>query len=442
MKIIKVIAPLLVLLIIGALVLSYKIDKPFWGHHDWNGVYWGAVARNYVRYGLLETKFAMVGGNGVLPINQLGYSFHYPPLFPLIWALFFKLFGVSEWSSRLMSISFSLGSLTVFYLLIKKYFDVKTAIISSFFWIVTPMFIYFGKMPVHEIPLMFFVLLAFYFYLSGRFKLLLIATITAGLITWPGYFIIPAITVHCTLFKKDRTLKFDQILILWATSFILFALFLCDNYLVTGSVIGGGLKEVFLLRVGGVSPFIYIGTLLRWSWTYYFLLVPLSVIGLLRTRSKILILFLTYALIYPIVFRDASFRHDYLLIYFWPFLALAGTLALPKKLLLFSGLILAICIFLARKPYTDALLKSNLYHISVEVGEKIKPLTLPTDHVLVVSKDPTVPFDAWFIGFYADRIASVVYQGTLITEKFDKIFYYFPDGSIKEGETINNNGIK
>ncbi len=420
--------PLIIILLIAGAILSYHIDKPFWGHHDWNGVYWGAVARNYVRYGVLATKFAMVGGNGVIALDQFGYNFHYAPLFPLIWAGFFKVFGVSEWSSRLMSITFSLGSLTVFYFLVKKYFDIKTAIVSSIFWISTPMFIYFGKMPVHEIPLMFFVLLAFYFYLSGRFKLLLVATITAGLITWPGYFIIPAITAHWMLFKNGRTLKFNQILIFWASSFILFTLFLTHNYLVTGSIIGGGVKEVFLLRVGGVSPVLYISTLLRWSWTYYFLLVPLSVIGLLRTRSKILILFLTYAIIYPIIFRDASFRHDYLLIYFWPFLAL-GSAVVIKNLPL--GLIIALAIFAVRLPYTKALITGNFYHTSVEVGKYIKPITKPTDRVLVVSLDQGAPFDAWFVGFYADRIVSVIYQTASIPSGYDKIFYYLPDGTIK-----------
>lgn len=428
-------------MLIAAVTLSWNINKPFWGHHDWNGVYWGAVARNYVRYGVLTTKLAMVPGNGVVSSDKLEYSFHYAPLFPLIWAAFLAVFGISEWSSRLMSISFSLGTIVVFYLLVKKFFDSKTAFLAVIFWMVTPMFLYFGKMPVHEIPLMFFVLLAFYFYLLGRFKHLLFSTIVAMLITWPGYFIVPAVTFHWFLFKKFRTIKMKQIFILWLSCFVMFALFLLHDDLVTGSFIGGGVKEIFLSRIGGVALMPYVSLLIRWSWTYYFLLLPLSVIWLVKRgkRFDIPILFLIFAVIYPLVFRDASFRHDYLLIYFWPFLALASARFIRFVPL---GFILAIVILVARWPYTKALVTSDLYRVSVEVGKKIGPKTSPTDQVLVVSQDPNVPFDAWFVGFYADRITSVIYQGTPVFGDYDKVFYYFSDGSIKTGETISNNGIK
>lgn len=432
--------PLLLLLVLAGLLLSYKIDKPFWGHHDWNGVYWGSVARNFARYGIFATKFAMVLGNGPIVPTQYNYSFHYAPLFPMIWAVFLKIFGFSQWASRLMSVTFSLGAITVFWFLVKKHFDLRTAIVSSILWIITPMFVYFGKMPVHEIPLMFFVLLAFFFYLSKRFRLLWLTTIIAGLITWPGYFIVPAVTAHWLLFKNNRTVKFNQIIVLWLSCFLLFLLFLFHDYLVTGSIVGGGVKETFLLRVGGVSPIQYLSTLLRWSWTYYFLLVPLSIMGLLLTKNKILVLFLAYAVIYPIVFRDASFRHDYLLIYFWPFLALGSGVVinhfLQKKpiALILTVAVIIVATTVLRYKFVLALENSDIYKESARFGMFIDKNSSPTDKILVVLADPSVPWDGWFIGYYADRV--------IVGANADKTAVYSSGGKMSIGADINNSGTK
>ena len=58
---------LFVLLTVAWFLLSIGISKPFIGHHDWNGVQYGNIARNHLHYGLQQTKLAPVlsyGGFG------------------------------------------------------------------------------------------------------------------------------------------------------------------------------------------------------------------------------------------------------------------------------------------------------------------------------------------------------------------------------------------
>ncbi len=362
------------------------------------------------------------------------YNFHYTPVFTLIWATFFKIFGVANWVSRLFPIIFSLGSIAVFYQIVKKYFSLKTAIIACFLWIATPMFIYFGKMPIHEIPLMFFVLLTFWFYLNNNFKKTIFSTIFAMLVTWPGFFLVPVLT----LFNR-------KYLVLFPIAFLLFGLHLTHDYFVTGDLFGGGLREILLTRLAGVSIIPYVSLLARWAWTYYFLLIPLSFLGILTqlTRPRrlcidIVFLFFIYAIIYPIVFRDASYRHDYLLIYFWPFLALSSALVINRKLL---AILIILLTLYSRWDFILALQNSSLYRESVKIGEYAKNKTRPGDKIQVISFDKTLPFDGWFAGYYSDRPAIYTTNPDEINPEY-KTFYYFSGGKIKAGAEISNNGTK
>lgn len=426
--------PLAIILLTAGLILSYNFNKPFWGHHDWNGVYWGQVAKNFAHYGLFATKFGMFLNSGPLNFTEINYNFHFTPFFTLLWAIFFKIFGVANWVSRLFAVSFSLGAIVIFYKIVEKFLNQKIAIISSLFWIATPMFIYYGKMPVHEIPLMFFILGTIYFYLTNRFLLTSIFSVMAMLTTWPGFFLVPAITIYALLTKTFK----KRYLILWIIAPLLFGLHLFHNYLVTGDFFGGGLRETFLTRISRVSIIPYIKLLTRWVWTYYFLLTPLSILGFLISKNKILILFFTFAVIYPIVFRDASFRHDYLLIYFWPFLALSSALAIfhffsGKKAILVCALVMATTI-LTRYKFILALENSDIYKESVRFGQFIHDNSLPHDRITAVTADPTIPWDGWFIGYYADRI--------ITDKKADKVFYFLPGGKMSIGAEINNSGTK
>ncbi len=392
-------------------------------------MYWGQVAKNFALNGPLVTRFAMDLGGGNL-------NFHFFPTFTLIWATFFKLFGVANWVSRLLAISFSLGSLLVFYKIAAKFFDTKTAITACLLWIATPMFIYFGKMPVHEIPLMFFVLQAFWFYLTNNFRGTVVSGLLAMLITWSGFFLVPVLV-----------LSNKRYWILIPIAIGLFGLHLTHDYIVTGDPLGGGLKEIFLMRTSGgnLSWYLwYLKTLASWAWAYFFLLIPISIIGLIFKPNKILGLFLLFGLFYPVVFRDAASRHDYLLIYFWPFICLSAALFFTTifRNIVVKVLIIFIAVFLYfRWDFIAALQQSSLFRESVLIGKFIKDKTISGDKVQILSFDTSLPFDGWFAGYYSDR--PVVYTTNPKEINYNyKVFSYFPGGKIIAGAEINNNGTK
>src|SRR3990167_10393848 len=94
------------ILIIIILVLAFKlllvdINKPFWGHHDWNSAVYSNIARNYVRYGYLATKLGQVTNVDFQSPDSFSYITHYPPLLPILISFSFRIFGQIEAAARL-----------------------------------------------------------------------------------------------------------------------------------------------------------------------------------------------------------------------------------------------------------------------------------------------------------------------------------------------------
>ena len=93
----------------------------------------------------------------------------------------------------------------------KELISFRAGIIAGALMAVTPMFIYYGKNPVHEIVLLPFALLAFYSYrrflktgkkAGGIF--LLLALTFAMLIGWPGYYAAGLIFIHGVLLQPKE----------------------------------------------------------------------------------------------------------------------------------------------------------------------------------------------------------------------------------------------
>ena len=75
---------IIIILILAFKLLLVNIDKPFWGHHDWNSAVYSNIARNYIRYGYLETKFGQVTNADLQDKKSFSYITHYPPLLPIL----------------------------------------------------------------------------------------------------------------------------------------------------------------------------------------------------------------------------------------------------------------------------------------------------------------------------------------------------------------------
>ncbi|MDP3973628.1 MAG: hypothetical protein Q8P92_02220 [Candidatus Daviesbacteria bacterium] len=396
-------------------LIGQNLDKPFWGEHDWNGVRYGNIARNYLRYGFLETKFGQV--------ENSGYYTHYPPLLPILISISYKLFGIFEWSTRLIPLLATSGIVVMLYLIGSLVWNIKTGILASLLALATPTALYFGKNPVHEPVVLFFILLSFYGYFKKYPPLFLVGLVLAEITAWAGYFILPAITIALVLGKDWSSVK--RLLPYWILSITLFSFHFVHVAILTGSIYGGDLINSLLQRSGVLSTaqpqeFTFLGYLDRlriwFSIQFSLTLTLLTLVWLylnrtgVRTKYWPITTLGLVGLIYLMVFSNSVFIHNYLTFYFLPFLSLAGSAMILhlrkfkifKKISLILPVLFLIIVFLERNGYLKALNESNRDKLAVEIGQSIKEQTTDDDVILISPLKYSYSADN-FLEFYSDR---------------------------------------
>lgn len=419
----------------AAALLSANLTKPFIGHHDWNGVWYANIARNFLRYGLLETKFGSVLNYDEANPSEFAYATHYPPALPLILALSFSLFGIHEWSARLVPYLASLATVFMIYLLGINFFDKKTAILAAALTAILPIVIYFSKIPVHETIILPFILTSIFLYFQftrikslKNFLELVLSLVISHLIHWSGYFVTPLFFIHYLLFTKSKK-KLLTAIVFPIISSTMLALHLIHVRLLTGSLLGGGLLNIFLDRLNitdrpsDYSTANFIVQRVHLSVAYFtwpiLILAAFTAVWLIYKIKKgafdqkvqILLMLGVFGTIYNILFRNAAFIHDYTIIYILPFLIIAasfGFMTLTKFIkitqpqILMLALLLIILIFAEGRNFTKALMATNSFEPGVNLGKIISERTQSGDIVLVLSEDFKRYYEV-HAAFYADR---------------------------------------
>lgn len=384
----------LIILILLALILTDHLAKPFIGHHDWNGVFYSQIARNYLRFGLLETKLGQLTGPN-------SFYTHYPPLFPLTLAAAFKVFGISDLVSRLVPVGLTIAGLLVLYRISSSWVVIAVAL--------TPMLRYFGQMPSQEPLIIFLTLLSFYFFRKKNRVGFYLSVILNGLSGWAGYFFYPL------LFFLNRRWAIKACLLLVMTFF----LHLLHVYILTGSFSGGGIFDALLLRLGFfpmlgktepelAGQFTWLAYLIkeaRMLTVYYtFTLLSLAALGLLLCRDKITLIFLAWGLSYPLIFSNVVFVHEYFNVFFWPFLALSLVNLINRiRLKPILVLIIFLGIFLERNKFYQALVKTKAFEPGYQLGLEINRLIPFGQTYTVVNSREFIESQNLFIDYYSDR---------------------------------------
>jgi len=384
----------LIILILLALILTDHLAKPFIGHHDWNGVFYSQIARNYLRFGLLETKLGQLTGPD-------SFYTHYPPLFPLTLAAAFKVFGISDLVSRLVPVGLTIAGLLVLYRISSSWVVIAVAL--------TPMLRYFGQMPSQEPLIIFLTLLSFYFFRKKNRAGFYLTVILNGLSGWAGYFFYPL------LFFLNRRWALKACLLLVMT----FSLHLLHVYILTGSFSGGGIFDALLLRLGFfpmlgktepelAGQFTWLAYLIkeaRMLTVYYtFTLLSLAALGLLFCRNRITLIFLAWGLSYPLIFSNVVFVHEYFNVFFWPFLALSLVNLINRiRLKPILVLIIFLGIFLERNKFYQALVKTKAFEPGYQLGLEINRLIPFGQTYTVVNSREFIESQNLFIDYYSDR---------------------------------------
>lgn len=156
---------LIAILIVGLAVRLYKINNPVADWHSWRQADTSAVTRNFVKYGIniltpVYDDFSDVSGRGLF--NPHGYRLVEFPIFNLVhYFLYFLVsnFYSLEFAGRITSVLAALVSATLLFFLVRRHASVKTALLSSAFYLLLPYNIYFTRVILPD-PLMVTLVLA------------------------------------------------------------------------------------------------------------------------------------------------------------------------------------------------------------------------------------------------------------------------------------------
>lgn len=128
----------------------------FSGYHAWNEGHYAMTALNFDRYGFFKQ------------MNDLEEDYTSSPLVPWTVYLSFKIFGVSEGAARLPNFIFGLFSIYLLFLVVRKLYDEKTAVLSALFASSAHGIVYFSRNLQLDSPFLFFLLLGIHFALKYR----------------------------------------------------------------------------------------------------------------------------------------------------------------------------------------------------------------------------------------------------------------------------------
>jgi hypothetical protein len=135
-------AGLLCILLVS--ILGRDIGRPFTGLHSWGEASGAWAARAHVKYGLGYTRGVSTWAVGDPPTQNPTRYYDHPQLSVLTLALFMSVFGVSEWSYRLVNLIASVLILAVLLKIVKGLLDDKTALLAGLIYVLFPINGYFG----------------------------------------------------------------------------------------------------------------------------------------------------------------------------------------------------------------------------------------------------------------------------------------------------------
>ncbi len=370
---------LIFLLSIYSFLASFNINKPFINvTSDTNGEN-GLAVLNWLNIGILNLKFGKyVNGYLEKPINNLDiirkdtYT-HHPVFFLFPTYFLYKIFGVSEITTRGGSFFVFIIGIIFFYLaLIKIFQNFFYPFLITFFLVILPGFIYYGttfELAVFSLPLALisFSLFVFYYFSKRNLYLysFLISMIIGGLMGW-FYFFMPASIWLYLLLDKNKDFQNEKkklLIIMPLVSILTFSLNLYHIYLLKG--MGGfiDLKESFFYRSQKFPLSNWISVIyqrLKMQTNDLFLI--LSIIGLLLffffyfKKYKIFLPLLFMPILNSAVFYQWS-THPFGVIFFLPIIAITITLTLiyifEQNKQIFLGALLFILIWGGYQSYKN-----------------------------------------------------------------------------------------
>jgi 4-amino-4-deoxy-L-arabinose transferase-like glycosyltransferase len=337
---------LALIFVLALLLRLYKIDNPIADWHSWRQADTAAVSRNFLKYGFnpLYPRFDDLSCTASMRENPQGWRFVEFPIFNLIHAGLFKTFdyfNLEIWG-RLTAVIASLFSLLFLYLLSKKFFGGKIALLTAFFFAALPFNVYYSRVILPEPLMVAFSLGALYFFVefieNKKTTHWLVSCFLGvlALLTKPyAVFIIGLPMAYLVLEKlseerKDKkVLKKDLFLTILYVVFLFLPFFLWRNWM--KNFPEGIPANKWLFNAGGMrlKP-------VWWRWLFYERIAKLIlggwgatflVLGLTAKKNHradgFFYSLIAGALLFLVVFARGNIQHDYYQALIIPALCLA-----------------------------------------------------------------------------------------------------------------------
>ena len=205
----------LVLMLAATFVRASVITRPFVANSEGLSTGWVlSSARNTARYGAFATRFTGVLNAGRVPADRWIIYSHHPPLTALLSGGAFHVFGVSEWSGRLVPAACSLATTALLFLIVRRRYGLRAALVTGVIYAFCPMTLALGDMAEYmNAPLVFFgvAMVAAYARWTETgdprwVRTLAILFVLGALGDWPAFYLVPILAAHAWLSGRARFL--------------------------------------------------------------------------------------------------------------------------------------------------------------------------------------------------------------------------------------------
>ena len=142
-------APIFWVIIAALLTFLYWIamlNNPFtWEPHAFASAHMALMARSFAHFGIVHLRGVPIMNNPPLGVQPDRYI-DWPPLYPILLSVAFRMFGESEAVVHVFVIVVNICYMAAFYCLVRRCFDRGAAIFSLFALLTIPVFIQYGRL--------------------------------------------------------------------------------------------------------------------------------------------------------------------------------------------------------------------------------------------------------------------------------------------------------
>jgi len=316
MKILKK-AVFLIVILIGFLIRTPYLNRPIIDYHSWKQTETYAIAK----------KFSINNLNILKPVSNLKcdvkgecYTFNSFPLYEYILGINFKIFGENIVVVRVFSITITLLTSIIIFLITKEFFGFLTGLISLLIFNLLPFSVFWGRTVLPEILAVFLSTLSIYLIIKRK-KYIALSAIVLGLsILIKPYFTSLLIPIIYYLWKKNKRIELSLYVLINLLLFILwnaYTYFLPQVKLAVSALSFN--KYGISLFFNNQNPFLYSKSI---NWPLLLvqkiieILTPIGfillIIGIIKNRyKKILFYWFLASILSFIIVINGNFEHEY-----------------------------------------------------------------------------------------------------------------------------------